>query len=475
MLYFLHSKKIYQKEGIVMKKYIVVCLLLASSGMLAAVPTRTIGVLGTGYVGLVLGACLADFGHNVICADINKEKIKMLKGGGIPIYEPGLKEVVDHAVKNNTITFSDDPEAVIRESQVVFIAVDTPMSEKGKADLTAIRSVSRMIGKNLNGYKLVCTKSTVPIGTGKEIKEIISSHSSGYAFDIVSNPEFLKEGTAVNDFLYPDRVVIGAESEKAFEIMNDIYAPLIAAKVPFIYTDVVTAETIKYASNSFLAVKISFINEISHLCDLTGADVKTVARGMGLDDRIGAKFLNPGPGFGGSCFPKDAKALLHCARSLTIDLKIVKAALEANEEQKHRVYEKLSKLLNGELADKTVAVLGVAFKANTDDVRHSPATTLFEHLLAEKVNIKAYDPVAMNNMSKIAPYVTYCSSLEGAVRDADAVVVLTEWDEFKKMNLELVASLMNKPVLLDARNILSTQKLAQLGFSYLNIGNARVK
>lgn len=450
------------------------CLLLSGSCM-SALPNRTIGVLGTGYVGLVLGACLADFGHNVVCADINKEKIKMLKNGGIPIYEPGLKEVVDRAVTNQTITFSDDPEATIRESQVVFIAVDTPMSETGKADLTAIRSVSKMIGKNLNGYKLVCTKSTVPIGTGREIKDIISSYSSGFTFDIVSNPEFLKEGTAVKDFLFPDRVVIGAESEKAFEIMNDIYAPLKNANVPFILTDVITAETIKYASNSFLAVKISFINEISHLCDLTGADVKTVARGMGLDDRIGPKFLNPGPGFGGSCFPKDAKALLHCARTLDIDLKIVNAALVANEEQKHRVFKKLSKLLNGDLTDKTVAVLGVAFKANTDDVRHSPATTLFEHLLAENVKVKAYDPVAMENMKKIAPAVTYCSSLEEAVHKADAVVVLTEWEEFKNMDLACIAGLMNKPVLLDARNILSTQKLAQLGFTYLNIGNARVK
>ncbi len=456
-------------------KRLVLCLLLFSSAYMEAAQSRIIGVLGTGYVGLVLGACLADFGHEVICADIDKEKIKMLSQGDIPIYEPGLKEIVDRAKKRRTLSFSDDPEAVVRDCQVIFIAVGTPMSDDGKADLSAIKAVAKMIGKNLNGYKVICTKSTVPIGTGKEIKEIIKEGSSGGEFDIVSNPEFLKEGAAVNDFLYPDRVVIGTESEKALRIMNEIYAPLASNNTPFLYTDVTTAETIKYASNSFLAVKISFINEIAHLCDMTGADVKTVAKGMGLDSRIGQKFLNPGPGFGGSCFPKDAQALLHRARSCSIELKIVKAALEANEDQKKRIFKKLSHLLDYNLHKKTIAILGLAFKANTDDVRHSPATTLIEHLREHDVIIKAYDPVAMENMKKVIPDIMYAHSIEEALTDADAVVILTEWDEFKALDLERVAALMNKPVLLDARNIINTQKLARLGFSFENIGHAIVK
>ncbi len=457
-------------------KRLVLCLLLFSSAYMEAAQSRIIGVLGTGYVGLVLGACLADFGHEVICADIDKEKIKMLNQGDIPIYEPGLKEIVDRARKKGNLSFSDDIDTVVNQCQVIFIAVGTPMSEDGKADLSAVRAVAKMIGKNLNGYKVICTKSTVPIGTGKEIREIIKEYaSSDQEFDVVSNPEFLKEGAAVNDFLHPDRVIIGAESERALRIMNEIYAYLTYNNTPFLYTDVTTAETIKYASNSFLAVKISFINEIAHLCDMTGADVKTVAKGMGLDTRIGPKFLNPGPGFGGSCFPKDAQALLHRARSCSIDLKIVKAALEANEDQKKRVFHKLSHLLDYSLHKKTIAILGLAFKANTDDVRHSPAITLIEHLLEHDAIIKAYDPVAMDNMKKVIPDITYARSVEEALTDADAVVVLTEWDEFKSLDLERVAALMNKPVLLDARNIINTQKLARLGFAFENIGHAIVK
>lgn len=457
-----------------MKHILIVCLLFSCATSVAA-DSRIIGVLGTGYVGLVLGACLADFGHRVICADIDKQKIQKLKNGIIPIYEPGLKEIVDKAVSKGLITFSDDPEETILNSQVIFIAVDTPMNAEGKADLTAIRAVSKMIGTHLNGYKVICTKSTVPIGTGKEIKQIIKECSDGLEFDIVSNPEFLKEGAAVNDFLFPERVVIGTESEKALQIMNELYAPLIQKNVPFLYTDILTAESIKYASNSFLAVKISFINEMAHLCDVTGADIKMVAKGMGLDSRIGAKFLNPGPGFGGSCFPKDAQALLHRASSCAVDLKILKAALEANEDQKKRVFKKLSHLLDHQLAHKTIAILGLAFKANTDDVRHSPAISLIAQLLEENVTVRAYDPVAMQNMKKVEPSITYGESIDEVVRDADAVVILTEWDEFKKLDLEHIASLMRHPVLLDARNIVNTEKLAHVGFTYTNIGNALVK
>lgn len=459
-----------------MKASSILWLLILFAAHDSAASSQKVGVLGTGYVGLVLGACLADFGNTVICADIDEKKIKMLNRGDIPIYEPGLKEIVDRAMQRGTLSFSDSTEAVVRNCQVIFIAVGTPMNEDGKADLSAIKAVAKMIGKNLTGYKIICTKSTVPIGTGKEIKEIIQEYSGGkQEFDIVSNPEFLKEGAAINDFLYPDRVVIGTSSEKARQIMNEIYEPLIANKVPFLYTDITSAETIKYASNSFLAVKISFINEIAHLCDVTGADVKTVSKGMGLDNRIGPKFLNPGPGFGGSCFPKDAQALLHRARSCAIELKIVKAALEANEDQKKRVFKKLSRLLDYDLSKKTVAVLGLAFKANTDDVRHSPAILLISQLLEQDANVRAYDPVAMDNMKKILPEITYTTSALEAVKDADAVVILTEWDEFKSLDLIAVAALMNKPVLLDARNIINTETLVRLGYSFENIGNALVR
>lgn len=453
--------------------YISIFLLFSSP---VTCKQHKIGVIGTGYVGLVLGACLSHFEHNVICADIDAAKIARLQKGEMPIYEPGLQEIVEDGRKKGHITFSADPDETVRSCDVIFIAVDTPMSDDGKANLSAIEAVARMIGKNLNGYKVIATKSTVPIGTGKKIQKIIKKYAPVESdFDIVSNPEFLREGSAVKDFLFPDRVVVGAHSERALATMQEIYEPLRKDGVTFLATDIAAAETIKYAANAFLAVKISFINEISALCDATGADVSVVSRGMGLDNRIGSKFLSPGPGFGGSCFPKDVAALLHKGRSQMLDLKVVKAALEANDEQKRRMCKKLAMLLNNDLDKKTVALLGVAFKANTDDVRQSPAITLVEFLQEHEVTIKAYDPVAADNMKKIAPSITFCSSPYEAADEADAVVIVTEWDEFKSLDLQKIKELMKQPVILDTRNILKTKKLRNLGFSFANIGNAVVE
>jgi UDPglucose 6-dehydrogenase len=436
---------------------------------------KNVSVIGTGYVGLVAGACLTRFGHNVICADIDKDKIASLRNGIMPIYEPGLKELVEKGVATHHLTFTDQIEWAIREAEIILIAVFTPMDSNGQADLTAVKNVVQTIARNLNSYKIVCVKSTVPIGTGSLIKRIMKEHCPhDIDFDIVSNPEFLREGVAINDFLKPDRVVIGAESEKALNGMYSLYQPLYEQNIPFLSTNIITAETIKYASNTFLATKISFINEISAICDTTGADITEVAQGMGLDKRISPHFLKPGPGYGGSCFPKDTQALLYMAQSAGLDLKVIKAAYESNEVQKLRIFKKLSHLLNNELQGKTVALLGLAFKAETDDVRCSPAIPIIEKLINSGAYIKAYDPMAVANMKKLMPQVTYCNSLDEAVLDVDGIVVLTEWDEFKSVDLLKIRQLVRKPILLDARNIINTKKLASLGFTFDNIGNAQV-
>lgn len=456
------------------KRLIVLVLMVSVAPHMYA--SRKVAVIGTGYVGLVLGACLADFGNDVLCADIDTDKIKRLNNGEIPIYEPGLKEVVDRTCKQGTLSFSDDPEAVIRQSEVVFIAVGTPMSDDGKADMRYVDGVAKMIGKNLNGYKIICTKSTVPIGTGKRLRKLIKESAVGAVdFDVASNPEFLKEGSAVKDFLVPDRVVFGTDTDRPLEALYDIYRPLHAAGVPFLCTDIATAETIKYAANAFLAVKISFINEVAQLCDRTGADVKSVAKGMGLDNRIGTKFLNPGPGFGGSCFPKDTCAFVHKAKQSFMDLKIVEAALAVNDNQKRFILKKIHELMNGCIEKKKVAVLGLAFKANTDDVRYSPSLNVIEYLLEQGATVAAYDPVAMENMKKAAPQAMYCESMIEAITDADAVVVMTEWDEFCSLDLTRIKSLMKQPILFDARNIVKTAQLKELGFAFANIGNAKVE
>ncbi|MEE9166913.1 MAG: UDP-glucose/GDP-mannose dehydrogenase family protein [Candidatus Neomarinimicrobiota bacterium] len=437
---------------------------------------KRITVIGTGYVGLVTGAGLSDFGNKVVCTDVDHEKIKILNGGRIPCFEPGLQDLVSRNVKARRLLFSTDVGGTVRDSEVIFVAVGTPMRENGEADLSAIETVAKTIGRNLNGYKVICTKSTVPIGTGERVRTMVQETSSaGAEFDIVSNPEFLREGAAVQDFLIPNRVVIGSDSERALDIMREVYRTLFINETPMVLTDIVTAETIKYASNAFLATKISFINEMANLCDATGADVHMVARAMGLDGRISPKFLHPGPGFGGSCFPKDVQALAQQGEKLGVELKVVRAAHETNEAQKRSVIRKLKNLLGDDLKDKTIAVLGLAFKSNTDDVRLSPSLPLIEDLLSRKAKVKAFDPEANENMRALFPQVTYCDSLKSAVTDADAIAVMTDWREFRGMNLKEVARLVKQRFLVDARNILNPDELRKLNFKSENMGRPSVR
>ncbi|MFQ6607521.1 MAG: UDP-glucose dehydrogenase family protein [Fidelibacterota bacterium] len=437
---------------------------------------KRITVIGTGYVGLVTGTGLSDFGNHVVCTDINVDKINRLIAGEIPIYEPGLKDLVDRNVSVGRLSFSTEIAESVKNSEVVFIAVWTPKGKDGSADLTAVKSVAKTIGENLNGYKVICTKSTVPIGTGKVIRKIVEEASGGsHEFDVVSNPEFLREGSAVKDFLIPDRIVIGCDSEKAKYVMNQVYRPLFINETPIVSTDVVTAETIKYASNAFLAVKISYINELANLCDTTGADVHVVARGMGLDGRISPKFLHPGPGFGGSCFPKDTRALTQMASEHNIEMQVVNAAISANNVQWRRITTKLDKLFDDSLDGRIIAVLGLTFKANTDDVRNSPAIPVIRYILARNGNVKVYDPEGMENMRLVIPDLNYCITLEEAVSGVDGSIVMTEWHEFRGMDLMSVAELMRGNIIIDARNVLDPRELKRNGFVYENVGRPNVK
>lgn len=436
-------------------------------------PSLMITVIGTGYVGLVTGTCLAEFGNEVKCVDIDSGKIDNLKKGIIPIYEPGLDVLVARNVQQGRLTFSDDVVSAIQQAHVIFIAVGTPMSETGAADLSALRAVIRSIAQNVNFFKVIVTKSTVPIGTGEWINQTMLDYGvPADQFAIVSNPEFLREGSAINDFLYPDRIVIGTASAKAETLMRRVYEHLVDQEVAYVSTNVKTAESIKYAANAFLAIKISFINEVANLCDITGADVQPLAYGIGLDQRINRHFLNPGPGFGGSCFPKDTEELLHTSRKYGMEIHTVQAALQANEIQKEIPVKKLFALMNNSVAGKTIAILGLAFKANTDDVRYSPAIPAINVLLKEGAHVRAYDPQAMGQMKEECPTITYCDSLENAIYGADAIIVMTEWDEFKTMDLARVGSLLNQRILVDARNILDIESLHAHGFIFDNIGRS---
>ncbi len=435
---------------------------------------KIITIIGTGYVGLVSGAGISDFGHNVVCADIDEDKIKQLINGQIPIYEPGLYDLVDRNVKHGRLSFSNDIAGSIENSDIIFIAVGTPEGANGTSDLTAVYEVARAIGNSLNGYKVVCTKSTVPIGTGAEILKIIKdTNKSKNDFDYVSNPEFLREGSAVKDFLWPDRVIIGASNEKAFDFMKDVYRPLYINETPIIETSIETAELIKYASNAFLSVKISYINEIANICDAIGADVHVVSKAMGIDGRISPKFLHPGPGFGGSCFPKDTKALIAMAEALGTDVKVVESAIEANQSQKVRMVNKLINLFNDDVHGKTIAILGLSFKAQTDDVRESPAINMIAALKDRGAIIKAYDPVANENMKKIFNDLDIYNYWEDAVCDADGVVIMTEWNEFRGLDLPRLKDLVKSPNILDCRNILNIDDLESLGFHYDNVGRKK--
>ena len=432
---------------------------------------KKITVIGTGYVGLVSGSGLADFGNHVTCVDVNDKRINSLSSGHIPFFEPGLTEIVERNMAADRLYFSTDVIGAILEADVIFIAVWTPMDSDGSADLSAIKDVSKTIGENIKSYTLIATKSTVPIGTGEIINSIISEHApQSTIFDVVSNPEFLREGSAVRDFLFPDRVIIGTDSDQAIEIMREIYRPLFLNETPFIFTDIPTAETIKYASNAFLAVKVSYINELANLCDATGADIHVVARAMGLDGRISPKFLHPGPGFGGSCFPKDTRALIHSAETEGVELKVVKAAADANEVQIDVIIKKLEQLTGNSLNDERVAVLGLAFKANTDDIRESRAVVMVDYLLSREAEVAVYDPAAMSNMKQLYPDLDYAESVESAVRGASAVLVMTDWNEFRGMDLAHIGELMDKKVIVDAKNLLSREQLAENGFAFEGVG-----
>ena len=437
---------------------------------------KNITILGTGYVGLVSGAGISDFGHSVICADIIKEKIKSLKNGKIPIYEPGLEELVNKNVDVGRLSFTSNIDAAIQEAEVIIIAVGTPEAEDGTADISAVKSVARAIGKNINGYKVICTKSTVPVGTGKLITKIINeTKDSKYEFDYVSNPEFLREGSAVKDFLWPDRVVIGADNDKAFKVMKEVYSPLYINDKPILHTSVITAEMIKYAANAFLALKISYINEVANLCDSLGADVHQVAKAMGQDGRISPKFLHPGPGFGGSCFPKDTKAFAALSRAQGLRMNTIEAAIETNDIQKQIMVDKMKNLMGGNFDGKQIAVLGLAFKPNTDDIRDSASITMIDSIIKGGGHIRAYDPIANQSMKNIFPDLNYFMSWEEAIKDADGVAIMTEWNEFRGISLSSLKSLLKSPIILDTRNIFSIEKLEKNNFKYNNVGRSSIK
>ena len=433
---------------------------------------KRITIIGTGYVGLVSGAGISDFGHQVFCVDIDKQKIDLLNDGNMPIYEPGLKTLIARSVNAKRLTFSIAVEEAIKWAEVIFIAVGTPQGENGNADISAVIAVAEQIGINLNNYKVICTKSTVPIGTGKIIQKIIDQNNHDkITYDYCSNPEFLREGAAVRDFLHPDRVVLGATSNKAFEYLQDVYRPLYINETPMVHTTVETAEMIKYAANAFLAIKISYINEVANLCDEIGADVHVVAKTLGADGRISPKFLHPGPGFGGSCFPKDTKALVEIAKKYNIDMATVSAAIETNIFQRKRMFNKLFELLDNDLKGKIIAVLGLAFKQETDDVRESPAIEIITSIHDKGGIIKAYDPIANDSMKEIFPSLEFKSSWDEAVKDCDAAVIMTEWNEFRSMDLEKLKNLMSQPVILDTRNILNVSELKRLEFKFDNVGH----
>ncbi len=429
-----------------------------------------IAIIGTGYVGLVTGACFAEFGLKVMCVDQDADKIDGLKNGVIPIYEPGLEEIVRKNLKENRISFTTDVKRAVENSLVVFIAVGTPSLDSGAADLSYVERVAETIAENMTGYQVIVTKSTVPVGTGMRIREIIGRRQrEAVDFDIVSNPEFLREGSAIQDFLHPNRVIIGASSPQAIAIMKDLYRPLYLIETPFLITSIETAELIKYASNAFLATKISFINEIAGLCEAVGADVHQVAKGMGLDGRIGSKFLHPGPGFGGSCFPKDVRALLGLAQESGGTFEILDAVLRVNDSQKRRMGEKIRRAV-GDVSGKTIGVLGLAFKPNTDDMREAPALSILPPLQEAGASIRAFDPAAMKEAAKLLKDVTYCEDAYDAAKGADALVLLTEWNQFRNLDFERIKAAMNRPVLVDLRNVYEPQKMAALGFVYTGLG-----
>ncbi|MGD6990984.1 UDP-glucose dehydrogenase family protein [Sutcliffiella horikoshii] len=428
-------------------------------------------VIGTGYVGLVSGVCFSDIGNKVTCVDIDENKISNLKKGIIPIYEPGLEELVLKNIKENRLSFTTQLDKALDEADVVLIAVGTPPKENGEADLRFVEAVATSIGKNLNGYKVIVTKSTVPVGTGKWIKGIIEKEAGHSNFDVASNPEFLREGSAIYDTMNMERAVIGVESDKAKEVLTELHKPF---NTNIVVADIETAEMIKYAANAFLATKISFINEIANICELVGADVTKVAEGMGYDNRIGKAFLAAGIGYGGSCFPKDTNALINIAANVGYNLRIVKDVENVNAMQRFRVYDKVKEAFNGELEGKKLAVLGLAFKPNTDDMRAAPSIDVIPKLLEDGADVIAYDPVAMANAKREIANLNTVNSYEEAVQGADAAIVLTDWKEFKDLDLADLKKKLKQPVLIDGRNMFDLNQMADLGYYYASIGRRTV-
>lgn len=426
-------------------------------------------VVGTGYVGLVSGTCFADFGHEVICVDKDKSKIDTLNQGQIPIYEPGLDQLVDTNVKAKRLTFTQDI-SVIKNAEVVFIAVGTPSRRgDGFADLSFVYAVAEEIAEHLNEFTVIVTKSTVPVGTGDNVEKIIRDANHDADFQVVSNPEFLREGAAINDFKHPDRVVVGTQDERARDVMKRLYQPLFINKTPILFTTRRTSELIKYAANAFLATKITFINEIADLCEKVDGDVQQVALGIGLDKRIGAKFLHAGPGYGGSCFPKDTLALVKTAKDANVNLSIINAVIDANENRKLRMAEKIISACNG-VNGKTIAILGLAFKPNTDDMRDAPSISIIEELQKNGANIRAYDPEAMPESEHLLANIHYSENEYECVHGAHAVAIITEWDQFRALNLEQLHKEMNTPVMIDLRNIYDKEFASAKGFEYHCIG-----
>ena len=432
-----------------------------------------ITMIGTGYVGLVTGTCFAEFGHHVICVDKLKDKIEQLNAGQIPIYEPGLEALVAKNRQEERLQFTADISDAVAEADAVFLAVGTPTSRRGDgyADLTYVFEASRELAVHLQGYTVIVDKSTVPVGTARQVSRIIQETNPEADFDVASNPEFLREGAAITDFMHPDRVVIGVENERAEQVLREVYKPLYLRDSPIVCTTVETAELIKYAANAFLAVKISFINEMANVCEAVGADVTALARGIGMDGRIGSKFLHPGPGYGGSCFPKDTLALMRIVQEYGESVRIVEAAVEVNAAQKARMVKKIRDALGGSEEGKTIAVLGLTFKPETDDMREAPAVSILPALLEKGATIRAHDPQGMEEAKKYLPEeIQYVTDAYEACTDADAVVLMTEWNQYRALDLDRIASRLNTKIFIDLRNVYDPDTMHDKGFVYVGVG-----
>ncbi|MFL6282917.1 MAG: UDP-glucose dehydrogenase family protein [Pyrinomonadaceae bacterium] len=429
-----------------------------------------IAVIGTGYVGLVTGACFAEFGTSVTCVDVDADKIARLNNGQIPIYEPGLDQIVSKNKAAGRLNFTTDVRAAVEQSLVIILAVGTPPKDDGSADLSFIEAAALDVARHMNGYKVIVTKSTVPVGTGERLRRLIREQQQKFDFGIVSNPEFLREGAAIDDFMRPDRVVIGSRDEAAVAIMRDLYRPLYLIETPVVITSLEAAELTKYAANAFLATKISFINEVANLCDRIGCDVHDVARAMGMDNRIGRYFLHPGPGYGGSCFPKDTTALLSVAKEYGGESLIVGAAVEVNDAQRLRMVEKIERLMGGDVSGKQVAVLGLSFKPETDDMREAPSVDIIRALMERGARVRAYDPVAVEQAKKVLTDVEYASDEYEAASGADVLLFMTEWNQFRALDMQKIKGLMRAPRIADLRNIYEPQRMRELGFDYVGVG-----